>query len=294
MMKDRIRYVIEGLIAGTAFGTASIIIRLLENVNVYTIASMRLIIAFLALIVICFFAKGTLFRLRLFDPHLVAMGLLIGLHFLFFISAVKNTTIVNATVLVNTAPVLTLLLGILVFDVRVSIRDVLCVFIAFLGAFIITYPDLRVAGNLWGDIEAIIAALFEGLYLNIGFKVRRKMDAMLMMIPIYLFATIVVSLSAYLTGNPLYFPLEIRTITLLIAIGLIPTAIGHTLYVSSLRGLKSFETAMMALLEPLSASIIAFFLFSEVPDLWSITGSIIVMFAVVLVSTKKENTVESM
>ncbi|RKY40321.1 MAG: hypothetical protein DRP81_09540 [Candidatus Omnitrophota bacterium] len=48
----RKRSLVEGTIAGVSFGSASIIIRLLAEVNVYTIAAMRMIIAAIVLAVI--------------------------------------------------------------------------------------------------------------------------------------------------------------------------------------------------------------------------------------------------
>ena len=285
----RKRSLVEGVIAGLSFGSASIIIRLLAEVNVYTIAAMRMIIAAVALVIISLALKAKFTELLEFRLELILMGLLIGLHFIFFISAVKNTSVINATVLVNTAPILTLLIGMMIFKVKATLKDAICVFIAFLGVFMIAYPDLTRVVSLLGDLEAIFAAFFEGIYLNVGVAVRKRCDPILMMIPILISGFALITLATCLIGESIYVPLNIRTIALILVIGLIPTAIGHTLYVSSLKGLKSFETATMALLEPVSASIMAAFLFAEIPGLWTLAGSTIVLLAVFLILIKKES-----
>ncbi|RLG60314.1 hypothetical protein DRN86_02910 [Candidatus Geothermarchaeota archaeon] len=283
---ERKRSILEGFIAGFSFGSAAIIIRLLEGVNAYTIAVMRLIIASLALIVISMI-RADLSELFKFRAELIPLGAFLGLHLVFFIMSVKDTSVMNATVLVNTAPILTMIIGVSLFKIRASIEDVMLVLMAFSGALMIAYPDLSHEGKLIGDLEAIISALLESIYLNLGSKFRRKTDPISLMIPVFILAAFTASIAAHLTGTSLRLPLEIRTIALILALGLIPTAIGHTLYFSSLKGLRSFETATMALLEPISASIIAVFLFGEIPSLWSVAGSALTLSAVFLVSLRK-------
>ena len=284
----RKRSLVEGTIAGVSFGSASIIIRLLAEVNVYTIAAMRMIIAAIVLAVISLALKTKFKELLEFALELIVMGFLIGFHFILFVAAVKNTSVINATVLVNTAPILTLVIGITIFKVKATLKDAICVLIAFLGFFVMAYPDLTSATSLLGDLEAFFAAFLEAIYLNIGAAVRKRCDPISMMIPILISGFVLITLVAYLIGKSIYVPLNIRTIVLILTIGIVPTAIGHTFYVSSLKGLKSFETATMALLEPLSASIMAAFLFSEIPGPWTLTGSTLILLAVFLILIKKE------
>jgi len=62
----------------------------------------------------------------------------------------------------------------------------------------------------------------------------------------------------------------------LLGLGLIPTAIAHTLYFSSLSNLKSFETATMALLEPIGATLLGVLVFREMPAPVFLLGAIVV------------------
>ncbi|MDI6690280.1 MAG: EamA family transporter [Candidatus Bathyarchaeota archaeon] len=58
-------------------------------------------------------------------------------------------------------------------------------------------------------------------------------------------------------------PTSIDVVLPLVGLGMLPTAAAHTLYFSSLSNLKSFETATMALLEPVGATILGVILFQE-------------------------------
>jgi drug/metabolite transporter (DMT)-like permease len=69
----------------------------------------------------------------------------------------------------------------------------------------------------------------------------------------------------------------------LLGLGLLPTAIAHTLYFSSLSNLKSFETATMALLEPVGASLLGALLFQEVPAPVFVVGAVIVSLGIVFI-----------
>ncbi|MDI6905139.1 MAG: EamA family transporter [Candidatus Bathyarchaeia archaeon] len=94
----------EGITAGVLFGTAAIFIRFLQNIDIFYIAFWRLIIACLSLaIILIVFRKS--FNFNLVRKKLLILSFFLALHFIFFISAVKDTTILNATVLVNTTPI---------------------------------------------------------------------------------------------------------------------------------------------------------------------------------------------
>jgi|Deesub1362A_J573_1020465.scaffolds.fasta_scaffold00012_166 drug/metabolite transporter (DMT)-like permease len=294
-MSTRTRGLLEGLGAGLAFGSASIFIRylILFDVNIYAIAFFRLLIAtgILSLIILLMSRYGNVAIPRVDIKtliYIVSMGIVIGLHFIFFISAVRDTYIVNATVLVNTTPILTLILGALLFKVSISKWDVQIVTVAFLGAALLALQDLHLTGSLIGDIEAILAAFFQALYLNIGKKIRGSTHILLIMAIVYIAAIPVIFLASVIEGINLFqFSYTHTVILLMFAVGAIPTAIGHTLYVSSLKGLKSFETATLGLLEPLSASILAYILFFESPGILSIIGASLVLASIFMISYRE-------
>lgn len=97
----------EGVTARVLFGTAAIFIRFLSDVNVFSIAFWRLVVASAALATMLLFLKKS-FSFGLMWKNLkdlLVLSIFLGLHFTFFISAVKDTTVLNAAVLVNTTPI---------------------------------------------------------------------------------------------------------------------------------------------------------------------------------------------
>jgi drug/metabolite transporter (DMT)-like permease len=288
-MSERMRKIAltEGITAGILFGTAAILIRFLDVLDAFSIAFWRLIIASIVLSLLLFGARrplrSTFERKNLKD--LAILGLFLGLHFVFFISAVKDTTILNATVLVNTTPVFSVLISTFLFNVKPSRLGVIGLTISFLGVCLITYADASPAGfslNLKGDLEAVLAAVVEAFYLNLGRKTRSQLPVFQTMLSIYLFAALIIGGLSIPFFNGISIPKTMETIIFLIGLGLLPTAIAHTLYFSSLSSLKSFETATMALLEPIGATILGLIVFNEVPVSLFILGALLVIIGILV------------
>jgi drug/metabolite transporter (DMT)-like permease len=294
--KTRKMTLAEGMAAGILFGTAAIFIRFLQNLDAFYIAFWRLIIACIALTAILF-VLGKSFSFNLMQKNfknLLVLALFLGLHFIFFISAVKDTTILNATVLVNTAPIFSMFISSFLFNLKPSRLAVLGLTISFIGVCIIAYAETAitnatvVSSSLKGDLEAVLAAFVEAFYLNYG-KIIRKQSAILpTMLPIYLLAAVIVGvLSLPSATQILALPIEVGIILPLLGLGILPTAIAHTLYFSSLSNLKSFETATMALLEPIGATILGAILFSEIPAPLFVFGTILILLGVIFVAKEK-------
>lgn len=162
--------------------------------------------------------------------------------------------------------------------------------VSFVGVCIIAYADaypLGVSMNLKGDLEAVLAAVVEAFYLNLGRKTRSQMAILPTMFPIYLLTAIVVGVLSIPAKSFLTIPNGIQTILSVVCLGLLPTAIAHTLYFSSLSNLKSFETATMALLEPIGATILGVFLFQEIPAPLFVFGAFLVLLGIVFVAKQQ-------
>lgn len=286
---------IEGITAGILFGTSAIFIRYLQNFDAFSVAFWRLIIACIVLAIGLFMLKKafsfSLVRKNL--GNLFVLSLFLGLHFIFFISAVKDTTILNATVLVNTTPIFSLIFSSLFYKAKPSSFATLGIALSFAGVCIIAIAEAQMAGasldsfspRLKGDLEATLAAVLEALFLTYGRKIRSQMDIISIMLPIYLLAAVIVSLLGLAVLNKtLESPTTMESLLPFIGLGILPTALARTLAFSSLSNLKSFETATMALLEPLGATALGIVLFGELPIPIFVIGTALILAGIIIVS----------
>jgi len=291
----------EGITAGIFFGSASIFIRFLQDVDAFSIAFWRLIIAILALAaILVFLGKKSNFKLVKENLKSFAiLGVVLGLHFIFFISAVKDTTVLNATVLVNTTPIFSMFISSFLFKVKPSRLAITGLLISFTGVFIIAYAETMLVSasnsgtvgfspSLKGDLEAVLAAVVEAFYLNYGKRIRNQMNLLSAMLPIYVLTAIVVGvLSIPFASQTITFPDKTETFLFIVGLGLLPTAVAHTLYFSSLSSLKSFETATMALLEPVGATFLGVIIFQETPANIFLLGAGFVLLGILFVAKEK-------
>jgi drug/metabolite transporter (DMT)-like permease len=281
---------LEGITAGTLFGTAAIFIRVLSlnGLSAFSIALYRLIIAsaFLALLLVVLRKPIAQDLLKKNWLRILFLGFLIGLHFILFVSAVVDTTILNATILVNTAPIWSMIVSFLVFKLKPSRLAVAGIFVSFLGVGLLTYGD-AVSGvwtiSLKGDVEATLAAVVEAFYLNYGRETRRKTPLLNLMLMIYIFSAFTVLIGGIALRSDFNLPTQLSLLLVLIGLGVLPTAVAHTFYFSSLSHLKSFETATMAFLEPLVATLLGILVFAQVPGALFVLGAFIVLSGLVLV-----------
>lgn len=292
----------EGTIAGILFGTAAIFIRSIQNLGAFSIVFWRLIIACLALtIVVMFLKKSFSFSLiRNNLKELFILSVFLGLHFVFFASAVTDTTILNATVLVNTVPIFSMFVSSLFFKLKPSNVALIGLTISFIGVCVIAYAEVNVASgglyqpshgsSLKGDLEAVFAAVVEAFYLNFGRRVRNQMSLLSIVLPTYLLTAMVVGvLSIPVAGKIFTLPTRIENVLALVGLGALPTAIAHTLYFSSLSNLKPFETATMALLEPIGATILGMAMFQEVPAPLFALGAALTLIGILFVVRIRES-----
>jgi drug/metabolite transporter (DMT)-like permease len=286
---------LEGAIAGALFGTAAIFINLLRAGGIkdgFSIAFWRLVIASLILTIVVFASirRFNWSLLRKDIRRISLLGVLIGLHFILFVSAVLDTTIINATVLVNTTPIWSMFVSSLIFKLKPSRLAVFGIALSLLGVFIITYG--HAASLIWtvqlkGDLEAVVAAVVEAFYLSYGRETRQKMPLLPLMLTIYVFAAITVLVTGVAASSTFAFPLELSMVLALIGLGVLPTAMAHSFYFSSLSNLKSFETATMALLEPIGATILGIVIFAQIPNPIFILGAVLVLTGIISVAIKE-------
>lgn len=292
---------IEGIVAGAFFGSAAILIRFMPSLGAFDIAFWRLIIAAAALtLILLFLRKPFDFRLvRNNLKELAVLGVFLGLHFVFFVSAVKDTTILNATVLVNTTPLFSVIISSFIFRAKPSRSAMLGLVVSFIGIAVIAYaqgstlPQIGIFATdsslgMRGNVEATLAAVVEAFYLNLGRGIRSRMKILPTMLPIYLITAGVVSLLSVFASSKISFAFTNYEIILpLLGLGILPTALSHTLYFSSLSNLKSFETATLALLEPIGATLLGIAIFQETPALPFVAGAILILLGILFVVKEK-------
>ncbi|GBC69465.1 hypothetical protein HRbin01_01164 [archaeon HR01] len=282
---DRTLYLAQGVAAGILFGTASIFIRMLPRMDAFSLGFLRLVLAsILMLIVAAIFYKDRLGEaVKHYGWRLIILGTFLGFHFVFFIIAVKTTSIVNATTLVNTTPAFALAMAWSLNKIKPARINIIGLAITVAGITAMNLSTVATTpSNLVGDLSALAGAIFWAAYLTSGVGVRARVHPIAATPSLYMVSALVLALSGLLVGGGLILP-QTNEIPPIIALVFLPTVMGHTLQFSSLKGLKPYETSTLALLEPVAASALALIVFGEAPAPILYLSAAVVIFGIYLV-----------
>ncbi|MEM3807171.1 MAG: DMT family transporter [Nitrososphaerota archaeon] len=281
-MQNKI-YVVQALMAGFFFGTASIFIRFISGLDAITIGFYRLLIASSILLIANLLLKRKKVALQGVSPWRVGiLGLLLGIHFAMFIYSVKVTTVINATVLVNTTPAIALIIYCVRNRERPSNIATFGLLMSMTGIFIISALDIKFSlSNIIGDFLSLSAAILWAIYLVVGKPIREKSDVLSIMPVIYFIGCIALMILSLISGVFMFPTLD--QWAPLIGLSIFPTTIGHTLHFSSMKALRPFQTSILTLLEPLTATVLAFIILNEIPAPPFILGAAVVLVGIYLV-----------
>jgi drug/metabolite transporter (DMT)-like permease len=263
---------------------APILIRLAEA-PVLSIASFRLGIAAIILGPIALIKeRSILTSLSHADILLtVVSGLALAAHFGFWIASLSYTSITSSTVLVTANPIFVALCSHYFLRERVEQRVKIAIMTILIGMAIIYGGDFSLGErSLFGNVLALIGALWGAIYYIIGQRLRSRMSVTSYVGLVYTFAAVTILIVSVISGTELSgFSTKTYLWLLLLALG--PQVIGHTSLNWVLGYLGATVVAVAVMAEPVLASILALIIFNEVPTVANIIGGLIVLSGVYVV-----------
>ncbi len=272
-------------VASIFFGSSAILIRYATDTSAISLTFFRLLIAAFAIVSFAV-SKRNLVYLQKRDLMLVFLsGAALSFHFATFIIAVKETTVANATFLVNTSPVMLAVMSPVLIKERTTSREALAVLVAMVGILFVANGGNSFHAFGFGDVSALLAAFFVAAYSLIGRYLRTSgVDTACYTSYVYGVATIVSLLMVGISPAQTFKPYDMQNLLAILGLGLIPTLFGHTLYNYALGSVKAVTANLFPLLEHIIASLFAVVLFSEIPNVAQSSGYALILVAVVIVA----------
>ncbi|MBV5341144.1 MAG: DMT family transporter [Deltaproteobacteria bacterium] len=239
------------------------------------IATYRLLFTFLAL------APYALYSYR---PEILALpgkqralaaasGLCLALHFVTWFTSLRYTSVASSVVLVTTQPVFVVIGSWIFFKERISRLAMMGGALALCGSVIIGAADFQIGRDaLIGDLLALSAAVLVSGYLLIGRRLRGGVS-----LPVYTFYTygssaLVLILASLATSTP-FAPYPPRDWIIFLALALVCTVVGHTIFNWVLRYVQASVVSVSVLGEPLGAILWASVFLREYPTLRQTVGA---------------------
>ncbi|MEL7833460.1 DMT family transporter [Fodinibius sp. Rm-B-1B1-1] len=278
--------VLAALLAGlTAFGFAPILVRYASDTSPLVLVVYRTVFAALMLFPFWLWMRDSTARSGKGEERLwIALsGICLGLHFTFWISSLYYTSVASASVLVTIHPIIMILVERLWFKRNFATTTWIGVFLAFAGSVLLGISDSQIEQDfsdpLFGNFLALTAAIIFVVYLLIGQKIRKKREWIDYVFPVYFYAAVACVLIAVVMGKNLF---DISTIGVWAGVGLAfgPQILGHGSMNYAVKYVSPTLLSTLILVEPLLASVLAFFLFAELPPVASILAMVIILAGV--------------
>lgn len=214
---------------------------------------------------------------------MLGAGGVLGFHFLCWIESLSHTTVASASIFVTSSPILLAGLSYVVLGERLSSGTLGAIGAAVGGAALLGWADAGTVtlgrGALWGNGLALGAAVLVSVYLLVGRVVRQSVGWWAYVVPVYGAAALVILATAWVQGTPL-LGYSWRVYGLCAALALGPQVLGHGAFNYAVQRRSATVVGLLALLEPVGASMLAYMLFDERPPPLSLLGMGVVLVAV--------------
>lgn len=196
----------------------------------------------------------------------VLTGVVLAVHFFAFISSLSYTSVASSTLLVNFHPLIVGAASVLILK-ESSKKTVVGVAIGFVGLAVIALTGLG-TGESFGNALALLGGVMAALYILAGRMLRRTLGIFTYAFAVYFTAAVALLGSAVMNGVPLW-PYPAGEILIFLALAVVCTIFGHTVYNWSLKYLAAPVISTSLLGEPILASLLALVLLGEVPA-WTV------------------------
>jgi len=261
------------------FSTSPIFVRWSKPFTPFEIAFWRLGIAALLVALMGLITRQPLLLKRREVPRFLFYGLVTALHFIFYIAALSFTTIAHTLALVYTSPIFVTLFSAIVLREALPQRKYAGIGVAVIGVAIMAgfeprYTTCSLSGTgqcmILGDALALLSGLCFAIYSIAG---RGERDRH----PLFRYTTNVYGLAAlWLLPVALFFAFThaytLAAVGAVVALGVFPLGLGHTLYNAAVRGVHATYANLIATQEVTGGIILGILLLGEVPPVTTVIG----------------------
>lgn len=308
-------FVIMG-IGLSAIGFSPVLVRFATDSSPFLLAAIRTFTAYLILLPFYYWnrkkpTRSTVSRREFW--WMAIAGSSLGLHLIAWISSIYYTSIASASVLVTIHPILLILVERSLFKYRFPLTVWAGVLIAFSGSVILGISDgsadSMYPNPMLGNALAALAAVIFAVYFLVGNKIRQEKSWIEYVVPVYGWAAatacgvlliilmlygagIIIEPSSIFvkgmvdvqSGDWLTLVQVMTPSLLLVGIGLAlgPQIIGHGSLNYSVKFVSPTLLSTLILFEPVMSSVVAYFLFGEIPLFWSMVGMGIIFMGILL------------
>lgn len=267
------------------FGMAGLFARMID-IPAIGITFARVFFSSITLLIFSFITKQNI-KIKN-KKHLIILiiaGIVLAIHWWSFLYAIQISSVAIGTITFSSFPLFITFLEPLFFHEKLHIKDIFLCICILLGV-LVTIPTFSLEnqsfqGIIIGTISALSYALltlmnryFSNAYSSITISLYEQSSATLVLLPtLFIIKTVP----------------TITEIGLLIFLGVVTTALAHTLFISSLKQIPAHIAGIISSLESVYSIILAIILFQEFPTIREILGATLIITTVIIAQLQDQS-----
>ena len=205
------------------------------------------------------------------------LGAILALHWVSFFHAVQISTVATALLTFSSFPIFVTFLEPLVFKERLRFIDIVIAGVVF-GGLVLVVPEFDLSNNL---TMGVIWGTFSGFTFAVLSIMNRRYVARYSALVVTLYQDAVACLLLLPFVGHSVLSLTSAEWVRLMLLGVVFTAVAHTLFIRGMLGVKAQLASIIACLEPVYGILIAAAILNEIPSARELLGGAVIIGSII-------------
>ena len=202
--------------------------------------------------------------------------------------SIKLTTVSKATFLSNLAPIVVIIFSLIFLKERFSKFFYLATLLSMVGMLMLLGESFKFNKSQFiGDLLGVLTAVWYGSYIVTISQLRKKYNSTSIMFLSGIVTAIILLIVSILFEQSL-IPQSLFTITIIFLLGFICQFMGQSFITYSLAYLSASLSSLCLLIQPIAATVLAYFFFQEKLTTIQFFGSALILIGIYIARTKYE------
>ena len=202
--------------------------------------------------------------------------------------SIKLTTVSKATFLSNLAPIVVIIFSLIFLKERFSKFFYLAALLSMVGMLMLLGESFKFNKSQFiGDLLGVLTAVWYGSYIVTISQLRKKYNSTSIMF-LSGIVTAIILLTVSILFEQSLIPQSLFTITIIFLLGFICQFMGQSFITYSLAYLSASLSSLCLLIQPIAATVLAYFFFQEKLTTIKFFGSALILIGIYIARTKYE------
>ncbi len=202
--------------------------------------------------------------------------------------SIKLTTVSKATFLSNLAPIVVIIFSLIFLKERFSKFFYLAALLSMVGMLMLLGESFKFNKSQFiGDLLGVLTAVWYGSYIVTISQLRKKYNSTSIMFLSGVVTAIILLIVSILFEQSL-IPQSLFTVTIIFLLGFICQFMGQSFITYSLAYLSASLSSLCLLIQPIAATVLAYFFFQEKLTTIQFFGSALILIGIYIARTKYE------